>query len=155
MPPSTQCLLPTRVYIHDWNKHNSSHIKALFEFASTYLVDNVCMFIMILEVKVVRKDVMTYAATYEFTIAKDWWGINNLPLCSNIDGSHNGDSAIYDVILTPLCNAPLAPLFCKWDSFTLPCWWLSALALVSLSCHVKLPSCIHGIYNIFFVRCGT
>lgn len=28
---------------------------------------------------------MTYATTYDFAIAKDWWGITELPLCSRVD----------------------------------------------------------------------
>lgn len=31
---------------------------------------------------------MTHVATYEFTIVKNWWGINDMPLCSNMVGSH-------------------------------------------------------------------
>lgn len=31
---------------------------------------------------------MTYDATYETKVAKDWWDINDLPLCSNMDGFH-------------------------------------------------------------------
>lgn len=37
--------------IPNWNKHNSSHIEALFEFAYAYLVDNACMLIMTLDLK--------------------------------------------------------------------------------------------------------
>lgn len=57
--------------ISNWNKHDSSHIEALFEFAYAYLVDNACMLIMIPKLKILRGDVMTYAATYESKIAKD------------------------------------------------------------------------------------
>lgn len=33
---------------------------------------------------------MTFANTYEFTIVKDWWGVNELPLCFKINGSRMG-----------------------------------------------------------------
>lgn len=50
--------------ILDWNKHNLSHIEALFEFTYAYLIDNVCMLIiMIRKFKVVRWDVMIYTTT--------------------------------------------------------------------------------------------
>lgn len=40
--------------IPNGNKHDSSHTDVLFEFASTYLVDNMCMLIMIPKLKILR-----------------------------------------------------------------------------------------------------
>ena len=40
------------------------------------------------KVKEVRMDVMTYAEFFDFAIAKDWWGINNLALCLGVDRIH-------------------------------------------------------------------
>ena len=34
---------------------------------------------------------MTYAETYEFIFAKDYWGIHNHPFCSRIDESHTAN----------------------------------------------------------------
>jgi hypothetical protein len=41
--------------------------------------------ISIPKVKEVRYDVMRYAMTYNIKIVKDWWGINEMPLCSCVD----------------------------------------------------------------------
>jgi len=37
------------------------------------------------EVKYVKNNVQTYLDIYEFTIAKDWWGVNEFSLCSCLD----------------------------------------------------------------------
>lgn len=34
--------------------------------------------------KEVRHDLMTNVETYYFVITKDWWGINELPLCLGV-----------------------------------------------------------------------
>lgn len=43
------------------------------------------MLVLLPEVKEVRVDVMIYDKTYNFVIAKDWWGINKLPFCLGVD----------------------------------------------------------------------
>jgi hypothetical protein len=77
--------------IPKWNLHSSSHIEAFFEFALhkdaciLIFMPSACMPISIPKVKEVRYDVMTYAMTYNIMIVKDWWGINEMPLCSCVD----------------------------------------------------------------------
>jgi hypothetical protein len=39
------------------------------------------LLLFLLEFKTVRDDVRAYAASYGFALAKDWWAINELPLC--------------------------------------------------------------------------
>ena len=63
---------------------NHSLLEVVFEFALAYLVGNACMLLMISEVKSVKGDVMTYVKIYKFTITKDWWDINKLPLCQGL-----------------------------------------------------------------------
>lgn len=66
--------------IIDWNKHDWSHIEDLFTFVSAYLANNACMLLTTIELKVARKDTMTYFATHNFTTAKDQWGVDDQPL---------------------------------------------------------------------------
>lgn len=40
------------------------------------------MLIFLLEIKQVRDDVKTFVGAYEFIVAKDWWGFNELHLYS-------------------------------------------------------------------------
>ena len=73
--------------VPEWNKHNTTEIEAIFEFAFSFLHDNAFILLFISECKHVRQDVRTYSATYGFTLLKDWWGINGMKLCSDIDAS--------------------------------------------------------------------
>ncbi len=73
--------------VPEWNKHNTTEIEAIFEFAFSFLHDNAFILLFISECKHVRQDVRTYSATYGFTLLKDWWGINDMKLCSDIDAS--------------------------------------------------------------------
>lgn len=40
--------------------------------------------LFLLEFMTVRDDVRMYAASYGFALAKDWWAINEMSLCSPI-----------------------------------------------------------------------
>ena len=71
--------LPSLIPI--WNMHNSPDIKALFEFAHSYLHKEVAILIFLLEVEQIRDDVKTFEDTYEYIIAKVCWGFNEMPLC--------------------------------------------------------------------------
>lgn len=72
-PPSSTCAC---------NTHNSAKIGVFFEFAHAYLHKEASMLIFLLEIKQVRDDVKTFVGAYEFIVAKDWWGFNELHLCS-------------------------------------------------------------------------
>jgi hypothetical protein len=71
--------------IPSWNAHNSKDIEALFEFADGFLTDDAPLLLFLPEFKTIRDDVKAYAASYGFALAKDWWGINELPLCLPTD----------------------------------------------------------------------
>ena len=71
--------------VPEWNKHNTTKIEAIFEFAFLFLDDNAFILLFISECKHVRQEVCTYSATYSFTLLKDWWGVNRMKLCSGID----------------------------------------------------------------------
>lgn len=65
------------------NKHHV--LVETFEFAHDYLNENACMLITPQDVEELREDNMTYAKTYEFNVAKDWWWINELALCFRVN----------------------------------------------------------------------
>ena len=67
--------------IPERNKHNSTEIEAIFEFAFSFLHDDAFILLFIPECK----DVHTYSATYGFTLLRDWWGVNDMKLCSGTD----------------------------------------------------------------------
>jgi hypothetical protein len=67
--------------IPSWNAYNSKDIEALFEFADGFLTDDAPLLLFLPEFKTIRDDVRAYAASYGFALTKDWWGINELPLC--------------------------------------------------------------------------
>jgi hypothetical protein len=71
--------------IPSWNAHNSKDIEALFEFADGFLTDDAPLLLFLPEFKTIRDDVRSYAASYGFALAKDWWAINELPLCLPTD----------------------------------------------------------------------
>ena len=73
--------------ILEWNKHDSDEIEGIFEFAFHFLQDDAHILLFVPESKNVRLDVWTFAATYEFVLIKDWWGINFMHLCSRVDAS--------------------------------------------------------------------
>ena len=57
----------------------------MFEFIDDFLTDDTPLLLFFPEFKTIRDDVKVYAASYGFALAKDWWGINDLPLCSPTD----------------------------------------------------------------------
>jgi hypothetical protein len=71
--------------IPEWNKRDSDEIEAIFEFAFHFLHDDAHILLFVPESKNVRLDVRTFAATYEFVLIRDWWGINFMHLCSGLD----------------------------------------------------------------------
>ena len=64
------------------NKLDACHIKVLLTLHVPILEDNACMHLIILEIKGMRRDVVIYPKTSKFTIKKDRWDINDLPLCT-------------------------------------------------------------------------
>lgn len=64
-----------------------STLNSFFEFANVHLHEDVCMFVFLPNVKEIKQDVMTSAATYDVIIAKGWWSINELLLCSGVDNT--------------------------------------------------------------------
>ena len=56
-----------------------------FGFASAYEHKGACMVVSLLKVKEVRVNVIAYAGTHDFAIAKDRWDINDLSLCLGVD----------------------------------------------------------------------
>ena len=73
--------------IPKWNKHNTTEVEAIFEFAFSFFHDDAFVLLFIPECKDVRQDVRTYSATYGFTLLRDWWGINGMKLCSGVNAS--------------------------------------------------------------------
>ena len=67
--------------ISSWNAYNSKNIKTLFEFANGFFSNDASLLLFLLEFKTIRDDIRAYAASYGFALAKDWWAINELPLC--------------------------------------------------------------------------
>ena len=83
--------------VPQWNKHSTTEVEAIFEFAFSFLHDDAFILLFIPECKDVRQDVRTYSATYDFTLVKDWWGVNVMKLCSGIDVS---------ATVSPILNPP-------------------------------------------------
>ena len=52
----------------------------MFEFADGFLRDDAPLLSFIPEFKIVGDDIRAHVASYEFTLANDWWAINELPL---------------------------------------------------------------------------
>lgn len=44
-----------------------------------------CCFCLSLRKQLVKDNVRTFVASYDFSLWKDWWGFNELPLCSPLD----------------------------------------------------------------------
>ena len=83
----------------EWNKHNTTEIEAIFEFAFSFLDDNAFILLFISECKHVRQDVRTYSATYGFTLLKDWWDVNRMKLCFGIDASATVNTLFFSAFL--------------------------------------------------------
>lgn len=66
--------------VPEWNKHNTTTIETIFEFSNAFLNNNVFIILFNLECKDVSEDVCTYLAMYDFTIMRDWWGVNVMKL---------------------------------------------------------------------------
>lgn len=75
------CVIPP------WNIHEHDNVEALFELSSAYLNNGGCMLLFLPEVKNVWDGVRAFANTYDFTIVKNWWGINELLLCLRVDST--------------------------------------------------------------------
>ena len=58
-------------------------MKAIFEFAFSFLHNDAFILLFVPECK----DVRTYSATYGFTLLRGQWGMNGMKLCSSIDVS--------------------------------------------------------------------
>lgn len=56
-----------------------------YGYSHAYLNSGSCMLLFLPDVKNVKNDVRTHANTYVFIIVQDWWGIDELPLCSRVD----------------------------------------------------------------------
>lgn len=70
-----------------WNRHDVNEVEVVFEYAFSYVHDDVFIFLFILESKEVHSDVRTYDATHDFALVKDWWGVNVLHSCYAINKS--------------------------------------------------------------------
>lgn len=66
-----------------WNTRHSKDMETLFESAIAYLTDDASWLLFCPKFVKVRDDVRTYAASYGFALAMDWWAINEMLLCSS------------------------------------------------------------------------
>lgn len=61
--------------------------RLLFEFANAYHTDVDPLLLFMLKKNDVKDCFRTFAISHDFVLRKDWWGINEFPLCFTIDAS--------------------------------------------------------------------
>ena len=87
-----------------WNAYENSHIEALFDFADSFLHDNGAILVFLPESPSIRMDVKSYAASYDFKIFKDWWGINELRLTSPLNSNHTVSDVVTNFLYLVLLH---------------------------------------------------
>ena len=68
-----------------WNKVHESYFECLFAFAKSNLYDHDVLVLAHCTRAYVSRDIFDWAHTYDFYVAEDWFGMNDLDLQSHVD----------------------------------------------------------------------
>ena len=71
--------------VPSWNSRESGYVESIFEFARMYLQNNGALLLFHCDDRDLFTEVFDLADSYDFVMAKDWWGINELSLASPRD----------------------------------------------------------------------
>ena len=71
--------------IPEWNRRQTFYLENLFTFADANLHDDGVLLLMHPDDPELLKDIYGWAFTFDYSLAKDWWGLNELHLTSPTD----------------------------------------------------------------------
>lgn len=68
-----------------WNQRQPPYLENLFAYAEKNLHDDAVLLLMHSDDPQLLREIHDWAFTYDFYVAKDWWGLNELHLTSAVD----------------------------------------------------------------------
>jgi hypothetical protein len=73
--------------VPEWNTTDKNFLPMVFEFGSSLVHDNGVILLLHKDNLQLRVDIKGYSKAYNFSILKEWMGINRLPITSAKDAS--------------------------------------------------------------------
>lgn len=73
------------IAVPPWNSREPGYVESIFEFARMYLQNDGALLLFHCDDRDLFTEVFDLADSYDFVMAKDWWGINDLNLASPRD----------------------------------------------------------------------
>jgi hypothetical protein len=91
--------------VPDWNSEHKSFLSMVFDIGDSLLHDNGVLLLFHKDNLKLRADIRGYSKAYNFSIWKEWTGINRLPITSGRDASKtvSGSNLVICIILLDTC----------------------------------------------------
>jgi hypothetical protein len=91
--------------VPDWNTEHKSFLSMVFDIGDSLLHDNGVLLLFHKDNLKLRADIRGYSKAYNFSIWKEWTGINRLPITSGRDASKtvSGSNLVICIILLDTC----------------------------------------------------
>lgn len=67
-----------------WNKREPDYFDQLFAFADCHFTDDAVVLLFHPKDRRIEKKLDSKSKTYGFTIVRDWWGYNPIPMASSL-----------------------------------------------------------------------
>jgi hypothetical protein len=77
--------LPT--FVPEWNSEDKNFLPVVFDFGSSLIHDSGVLLFFHKDDLKLRADIRGYSKAYDFSILKEWTGVNRLPITSARDAS--------------------------------------------------------------------
>jgi hypothetical protein len=96
-------------FVPDWNLEHKSFLSMVFDIGSSLIHDNEVLLLFHKDDLKLRADIRGYSKVYNFSILKEWTGINRLPITSARDASKtvSGSNLVICIILLDTCISVL------------------------------------------------
>jgi hypothetical protein len=107
LPVSMVSSPPTSV--PEWNSDDKNFLAMVFDFGSSLVHDNGVLLLFHKDDLKLRADIRGYSKAYNFSIWKEWTGINRLPITNARDASKtvSGSNLVICIILLDTCISNL------------------------------------------------
>jgi hypothetical protein len=91
--------------VPDWNSEHKSFMSMVFDIRGSLVYDNGVLLLFHKDNLKLRADIRGYSKVYNFSILKEWTGINHLPITTARDASKtvSGSNLVICIILLDTC----------------------------------------------------
>jgi hypothetical protein len=89
----------------EWNSEHKSFLSMVFDIGGSLVHNNGVLLLFHKDDMKLRADIRGYSKAYNFSILKEWMGINRLPITSGRDASKtvSGSNLVICIILLDKC----------------------------------------------------